>query len=56
MDSVCPYCGVGCLLTYELTGERILRVQGRPDGPANRGRLYVKGRFGQDYVRPTRAA
>ena len=51
VDSVCPYCGVGCLLTYELKGERILRVAGRPDGPANRGRLCVKGRFGQDYVR-----
>ncbi|HJV70713.1 formate dehydrogenase subunit alpha [Ideonella sp.] len=47
--SVCPYCGVGCLLTYQVRGNRIVAVQGR-DGPANHGRLCVKGRFGFDYV------
>jgi len=49
VDSVCPYCGVGCLITYRIRGERIVGVDGR-DGPANRSRLCVKGRFGQDYV------
>jgi formate dehydrogenase major subunit len=49
VDSVCPYCGVGCLLTYQVRGNRIVAVQGR-DGPANAGRLCVKGRFGFDYV------
>jgi len=49
VDSVCPYCGVGCQLTFHVKGERILHVQGR-DGPANRGRLCVKGRYGFDYV------
>ncbi|MBX6314780.1 MAG: formate dehydrogenase subunit alpha, partial [Isosphaeraceae bacterium] len=49
VDSLCPYCGVGCQLTYHLQGDRILYVQGR-DGPANRNRLCVKGRFGYDYV------
>ncbi len=49
VDSVCPYCGVGCLLTYQVRGEKIVAVQGR-DGPANAGRLCVKGRFGFDYV------
>ena len=48
--SLCPYCGVGCQLTYHVRGDRIVRVDGR-DGPANRGRLCVKGRFGYDYVR-----
>ncbi|HSD61219.1 MAG TPA: formate dehydrogenase subunit alpha, partial [Burkholderiales bacterium] len=47
--SVCPYCGVGCQLTYHVKGNRILYVEGR-DGPANRSRLCVKGRFGLDYV------
>ena len=47
--SVCPYCGVGCQLTYHVKDNRIARVEGR-DGPANRGRLCVKGRFGFDYV------
>ena len=49
VDSVCPYCGVGCLLTYHVKDEKIIRVEGR-DGPANLGRLCVKGRYGFDYV------
>ncbi|MCB1800436.1 MAG: molybdopterin-dependent oxidoreductase, partial [Gammaproteobacteria bacterium] len=49
VDSVCPYCGVGCQFTYHVSGNRILRVEGR-DGPANHGRLCVKGRYGFDYV------
>ncbi len=47
--SVCPYCGVGCQLTYHVGDNRIVRVEGR-DGPANHERLCVKGRFGFDYV------
>jgi formate dehydrogenase major subunit len=83
VDSVCPYCGVGCQLTYHvadgaaapapapssapadaragtaipgaagsvrLPPDRIVYVEGR-DGPANRGRLCVKGRYGFDYAR-----
>src|SRR5256885_2158586 len=49
VDSVCPYCGVGCLLTYNVKGNKILWVQGRA-GPANSNRLCVKGRYGFDYV------
>jgi formate dehydrogenase major subunit len=49
VDSVCPYCGVGCQLTYHVKNNKILFVQGR-DGPANHGRLCVKGRYGFDYV------
>jgi formate dehydrogenase major subunit len=47
--SVCPYCGVGCQLTYHVADNHIVRVEGR-DGIANRERLCVKGRFGFDYV------
>ena len=47
--SVCPYCGVGCQLTYHIRDDRIRYVTGR-DGPANEGRLCIKGRFGFDYV------
>ena len=32
--SVCPYCGVGCQLTYHVKDNTIVRVEGR-DGPAN---------------------
>ncbi len=47
--SVCPYCGVGCQLTYLTRNERIVTARGR-NGPANRNRLCIKGRFGLDYV------
>ena len=49
VDSVCPFCGVGCLLTYNVKDNKIVSVDGR-DGPANHGRLCVKGRFGFDYI------
>ena len=49
VHSVCPYCGVGCQLTYNIKDNRILSVDGR-DGPSNHGRLCVKGRYGFDYV------
>ncbi len=49
VDSVCPYCGVGCQLTYRVKDNRIVEVVGR-EGPANLGRLCIKGRFGFDYV------
>ncbi|HWS12185.1 MAG TPA: 2Fe-2S iron-sulfur cluster-binding protein, partial [Rhodocyclaceae bacterium] len=48
VDSLCPYCGVGCQVTYHVREGRIVEVEGR-DGPANRGRLCVKGRYGFDY-------
>jgi formate dehydrogenase major subunit len=52
VDSVCPYCGVGCQLTYHIKDDKLLYVTGR-DGPANENRLCVKGRFGFDYVHNT---
>ncbi|AKU14479.1 formate dehydrogenase, alpha subunit [Azoarcus sp. CIB] len=54
IDSLCPYCGVGCQTTYHVAGDgpeaRIIHVVGR-DGPANAGRLCVKGRYGFGYPR-----
>jgi formate dehydrogenase major subunit len=47
--SVCPYCGVGCQVSYKVRDGRIAWVDGI-DGPANEGRLCVKGRFGFDYI------
>jgi formate dehydrogenase major subunit len=49
VKSVCPYCGVGCQLTYNVKDNKILYVEGR-DGPANHERLCVKGRYGFDYA------
>jgi len=49
VDSLCPYCGVGCQTTVHVKDDKILHVEGR-EGPANENRLCVKGRFGFDYV------
>jgi formate dehydrogenase major subunit len=50
VDSACPYCGVGCSITYHVQNETLVKVTGRAEGPANRGRLCVKGRYGFDYA------
>ena len=49
VESLCPFCGVGCQLTYNVKDDKILFVEGR-NGPANQGRLCVKGRYGFDYA------
>ncbi len=49
VDSLCPYCGVGCQVSYHVKDGRIAWVEGR-DGPANASRLCVKGRYGFDYT------
>ena len=49
VDSLCPFCGVGCQVTYHVKDEKIVYAEGR-DGPANHNRLCVKGRFGFDYI------
>jgi formate dehydrogenase major subunit len=51
VDSVCPYCGVGCALTYHVDTERnaIAFAEGR-EQPGSHSRLCVKGRYGWDYA------
>ena len=49
VQSVCPYCGVGCQLSFKIKDDKIKFVEG-VNGPANENRLCVKGRFGFDYV------
>jgi len=49
VKSVCPYCGVGCQLSFKIKDEKIAWVDGVA-GPSNEQRLCVKGRFGFDYV------
>ena len=49
VKSICPFCGVGCQLSFKVKDEKIKFVDGL-DGPANEGRLCVKGRFGFDYI------
>ena len=52
VDTVCPYCGVGCALTYHVDDDRkaIAFAEGRAQ-PGSKGRLCVKGRYGWDYAR-----
>ncbi len=49
VDTLCPFCGVGCQTTVRIKDNRIISIDGR-DGPANEQRLCVKGRFGYDYI------
>ena len=49
VDTLCPYCGVGCQTKVHVKDDKILYIDGR-DGPANNNRLCVKGRFGFDYI------
>ncbi|WP_027263897.1 formate dehydrogenase subunit alpha [Sedimentitalea nanhaiensis] len=49
VNSVCPFCGVGCQVSLKVKDGRIKYVEGI-NGPANEGRLCVKGRFGYDYI------
>ncbi len=49
VDSLCPYCGVGCQVSYKVKDGKVIYAEGR-DGPANHNRLCVKGRFGFDYI------
>ena len=48
--SVCPYCGVGCGIAYQVAENTLLSVEGDESSPVNRGRLCVKGRYGFDYA------
>jgi formate dehydrogenase major subunit len=51
VDSVCPYCGVGCAISYHVdeAKNRIVYADGR-ESPVNHERLCVKGRYGFDYT------
>src|SRR3979411_2830780 len=49
VDSLCPFCGVGCQVTYQVKDEKVIYAEGR-DGPAKHNRLCVKGPLGFDYI------
>jgi formate dehydrogenase major subunit len=48
-ESICPFCGVGCQISLKVKDNKVKYVEGI-NGPANEGRLCVKGRFGFDYI------
>jgi len=49
VQSLCPFCGVGCQVNYHVHDGNIVYAEGA-NGPANENRLCVKGRFGFDYI------
>jgi formate dehydrogenase major subunit len=49
VNSICPFCGVGCQVSLKVKDGKVKYVEGI-NGPANEGRLCVKGRFGFDYI------
>jgi predicted molibdopterin-dependent oxidoreductase YjgC len=50
VDTVCPYCGVGCTLTLHVQDDAIVKVTSPDDHDVTRGNLCVKGRFGYEFV------
>jgi predicted molibdopterin-dependent oxidoreductase YjgC len=50
VDTICPYCGVGCNLTLHVQDDAIVKVTSPDDHDVTRGNLCVKGRFGYEYV------
>ena len=50
VDTICPYCGVGCNLTLHVQDDEIVKVTSPDDHDTTRGNLCVKGRFGFQFV------
>ena len=50
VDSVCPYCAVGCGQRVYVAGERVTQIEGNPDSPISRGRLCPKGSASKQLV------
>jgi predicted molibdopterin-dependent oxidoreductase YjgC len=50
VDTICPYCGVGCQLRLHVQDNRIVKVSSPRDHPITRGFLCVKGRFGYEFM------
>jgi predicted molibdopterin-dependent oxidoreductase YjgC len=49
-DTICPYCGVGCILTLRVQDDKIVRVDSPIDSSVTHGNLCIKGRFGWQFV------
>jgi len=50
VDTICPYCGVGCNLTLHVQDNEIVKVSSPDDHDTTRGNLCIKGRFGFQHV------
>jgi formate dehydrogenase major subunit len=54
VQSVCPYCAVGCGQRVFVKDERVVQIEGDPDSPVSRGRLCPKGSASEQLVNSTR--
>ena len=50
VDTICPYCGVGCQLRLHVQDNRIVKVSSDRSHPVTGGFLCVKGRFGYEFI------
>jgi formate dehydrogenase major subunit len=50
VQSICPYCAVGCGQKVYVKDERVVQIEGDPDSPISRGRLCPKGAASEQYV------
>ncbi|MDQ1701593.1 MAG: formate dehydrogenase major subunit [Frankiaceae bacterium] len=50
VDSICPYCAVGCAQKVYVKDEKVVQIEGDPDSPVNRGRLCPKGSASEQLV------
>jgi len=50
VPTLCPYCGVGCALSYGVDPAGTIHYARGRDGASNAERLCVKGRYGFDYA------
>jgi predicted molibdopterin-dependent oxidoreductase YjgC len=55
VDTICPYCGVGCTLTLHVQDDRIVKATSPLDHDVTLGNLCIKGRFGWEFTRPARS-
>jgi formate dehydrogenase major subunit len=50
VDSVCPFCAVGCGQKVFVSNERVVQIEGDPASPISRGRLCPKGAASKSLV------
>ena len=50
VQSVCPYCAVGCGQKVFVKDEKVIQIEGDPDSPISRGRLCPKGSASKQLV------
>src|SRR5690242_19651966 len=50
VDSICPYCAVGCGQKVYVKDDKVIQIEGDPDSPISRGRLCPKGSASEQLV------